>query len=297
MVSTVGFIGLGRLGSPVARLLLESRYRVVCCARGRTADLVAMGAEIAGDGSPRAVAEAAPVLITCLPASTLPEVFTGADGILAAAGPLPLVLELSTAPEEMKHSLRQQLHERGGDLLDCPVSGTPTMVADRAAVVYASGDRSSYERVAGILSTISPRCAYVGLLGQGMRMKYVANLLAVVNAATTAEAMAFAARLGLDLDQVVKLVTGSPAATSGQFAIRAPLIAAGQFDGRLVTVRDVRENLAQIASAAHLVQLDLPLAQVARRTFEALGEAGEDESDPAKLAWYLDQHPRRTRDG
>jgi 3-hydroxyisobutyrate dehydrogenase-like beta-hydroxyacid dehydrogenase len=54
-----------------------------------------------------------------------------------------------------------------------------------------------------------------------------------------------------------------------------------------VTVRDVRENLAQITSAADRLHLDLPLTQVARRVFEALGEAGEDGSDPAKLAWYL----------
>jgi len=73
------------------------------------------------------------------------------------------------------------------------------MVTARTAVVFVSGSRPVYERMAGILTTISPNCSYLGPLGQGMRMKYVANLLAVVNVAAAAEAMAFAGRLGLDL--------------------------------------------------------------------------------------------------
>ncbi len=71
MRSAVGFIGVGRLGFPLAARLVESGAEVVCCARGRSGELVVKGASIAGDGSPRAVAQAAGIVFTCLSAEVL----------------------------------------------------------------------------------------------------------------------------------------------------------------------------------------------------------------------------------
>lgn len=287
MVTMLGFIGLGRLGVPIATLLLEAGYPVVCCARGRSELLVARGAVIPGDGSARAVAETASIVVTCLPAPAVVPVFSGEDGLLAADGVLPTVLELSTAAGDTKRWARDQLHRRGGDLLDCPVSGTPAMVEARRAVIYASGDPAAFEGVKDVLTAISPNLAYVGSLGQGTKMKHVANLLAVVHVAAAAEAMAFADRLGLDLNRVAELIASSPAASSGQFVIRAPMIASGRFEGRLVTVRDTRENLSQITAAAARAGVGLPLASAVKRLFDELGESGDDDSDPGKLAWLL----------
>lgn len=287
----VGFVGLGRLGLPVAELLLEAGHPLVCCRRGRSQDLVAKGATIPGDGSTRAVAEAADVLFSCLPGDVVEWVLGGEDGVLASGGPLPIVVELSTAPIPVKEALRAQLVERGGDLLDCPMSGTPAMAAARIAVVYASGDRTAYDSVAALLRVISPGVEYVGDLGTGTRMKYVANLLVLAHVAATAEAMAFATALGLDLDSVVKLISRSPAAASGQFNVRGPMIAAGEFDGKLVEIRDVRENLEQVTAAAREVAVNVPLTSTAKVLFDELGDRGEDGSDPGKLALFLDQLP------
>ncbi len=287
MEGPVGFVGLGRLGVPIASLLLEAGNDVVCCARGRSAELVARGAKIAGDGSPRAVGEAAAVVFTCLPAEGLEPAFAGEDGLLSADRPAPVCVELSTAPIAEKLRLRAAAVARGVDLLDCPMSGTPAMVAARKGVVYASGDREAYERVAPLLHTISPDAAYVGELGAGTRMKFVANLLVLVHVAAAAEAMALATSLGLDLDMVAELVARSPAASSGQFSFRAPMIAAGQFDGKLVTVKDAREVLAHITTAAVDAGAVVPLATTAKRLFDELGDGGDDDSDPGKLAVLL----------
>jgi putative dehydrogenase len=290
----IGFIGLGRLGFPIASLLLEAGDAVVCCGRGRSDELVAKGATIAGDGSPRAVAESADVVFTCLPADAVGPVIAGTDGLIAADGRLPIVVELSTAPIREKKTLRDQLVERGGELLDCPVSGTPAMAAAQTAVIYASGDRQTYEEVADLLTAISPRVAYIGELGAGTKMKYVANLLALVHVTAAGEAMAFATTLGLDLNAVAEAISHSPAATSGQFDIRAPMIAAQQFEGKLVTIGDVREVLDQIASAAAEVGASVPLASVAKGLFDEFGDQGDDESDPGKLALFL-RHGAATR--
>lgn len=286
---TVGFIGLGRLGVPIVDRLLDAGRAVVCCRRGRSAEIVTKGAVVVGDGSPRAVAEAADVVFTCLPGGAVQAAFDGPDGLLAAEGDLPLVVELSVAPIDVKARLRARLLERGGDLLDCPVSGTPEMAAAGAAVIYGSGEPRAYARVAPLLEAISPGATYVGDAGNGMRMKYVANLLVLVHVAATAEAMAFATRLGLDLDTVVELVARSPAAASGQFAVRAPMIAKREFEGRLVDVRDAREVLEQVRDAARDVDAAVPLAATAKRLFDDIGERGDDDSDPGKLVVLLER--------
>jgi 3-hydroxyisobutyrate dehydrogenase len=285
----VGFVGLGRLGLPLAQRLLDAGHAVRCCRRGRSDELVAKGATIAGDGSPRAVAAACDVVFTCLPGDRLAAVFEGEDGILAAGRPLPLVVELSVAPVAEKERFRASLAAGGGDLLDCPVSGTPAMAAAGVAVIYASGDRSRHGRVEALLQALSPAATYVGPLGDGMRMKYVANLLVLVHVAAAAEAMALARRLGLDLDAVVELISRSPAAVSGQFQVRAPMIVARDFDGRLVDVRDAREVLEQVTAAARGAGAAVPLATVAKALFDDLGDRGDDGSDPAKLAVALER--------
>lgn len=285
--ASIGFIGLGRLGSVVASILVEAGHPLRCCFRGRSEELIDKGAKLAADGTSRAVAEAADIVFTCLPGDSIGSAFDGPDGMLAAAGTAPLVVELSTAEIAEKQRLRDGLAERGGELLDCPISGTPQMVAGGVSVIYASGDRAAYDRVAGLLSEVSPGVAYVGEFGSGTKMKYVANLLALVHVTAAGEAMAFAAALGLDLSEVAELLSRSPAASSGQFQVRAPLIAAGQYEGKLVTIGDVRENLDQITAAARDAGASLPLTTTAKGLFDELGDRGEAESDPAKLAVYL----------
>lgn len=284
---TVGIVGLGRLGLVIADRLLKAGHPVVCCARGRSAELIERGGRIAGDGTPRAVAEACDVLLTCLPSAAIGAAFAGPDGVLGAAGRPPVVAELSTAPIELKRRLREQLAERGSDLLDCPVSGTPAMVESGLGVIYASGDAAAYSDAAHVLAVVSPGLAYLGELGTGSKMKYVANLLVLVHVTAAAEAMALARALDLDLSRVTELISASPAAVSGQFKVRAPMIADGRFDGAMVTVRDAREVLGHVAATARAAGVRVPLASVAKDLLDEFGDAGEDDSDPGKLIQFL----------
>lgn len=279
----IGLVGVGKLGQAVGRRLISGGFRVVCCARGRSDELVEHGGSIAGDGTARAVAESCDLLLTCLPPRGFVAAMEGPDGVLAASAPLPLVVVLGTAPVELKHRIRARMVDGGSDLLDCPVSGTPSMVDTGDAIIYASGDIASYARIADVLTVIAPRQAYVGEFGSGTKMKYVANLLAQVHVTAAAEAMALAQALDLDLPRVAELISASPGAVSGQFRIRAPLIAAARFDDAMVTVRDSRDVLHQVTSAAREVGIRAPLAQTAQDLMDEFGELGEDDSDPAKL--------------
>lgn len=284
---TVGFIGLGRLGSPLAANLLDAGRDVVCCARGRSDELVAKGARIPGDGSPRAVAEAADVVLTCLPSeASLQEVIGGEDGVLAAGRPT-LVVELSTFAIPFKREQRDALVAAGGELLDCPVSGTPPMAAAREAVVFASGEREAFARAEPVLKDLTPKTVYVGEFGAATNMKYVANFLAFVHVTVAAEAMAFAGAVGLDQNMVAKLISASPGATSGQFSIRAPLMAEGRFESTLVTVDMMRKDLELITAQARDAGASARLLEVVKELYDEMAQAGDGDSDPAKLSAVL----------
>jgi 3-hydroxyisobutyrate dehydrogenase-like beta-hydroxyacid dehydrogenase len=287
---TIGFVGLGRLGLPIALNLVAGGYDVAGCERGRSAELIAAGGRVAGDGSSRAVAEVADVVLTCLPDDAALEL--AIESFLTAERPAPTVIDLSTVSIDLVSALHDRLVAAGGQLLDCPVSGTPAMAAEKQAVIFASGDRDAYDRVSEIIQTIAPKNIFVGALGAGTSFKHVANLLAFVHVTAAAEAMAFAATAGLDLGLVAEVISQSPGATSGQFNIRAPMMAAGNFDGKLVTVDQTREVVSQIAARADEIGAYTPLLTVVRELLDDFSAGGDGGSEPGKLMLYLkDQAP------
>jgi 3-hydroxyisobutyrate dehydrogenase len=285
-METVGIVGIGRLGLPVALNLVAAGYDIVGCARGRSDELVAGGGRVAGDGSVGAVSSEARAVLTCLPDDDALERVVEE---LLSAREAPTVIDLGTASIRLKERLREQLAERGGELLDCPISGTPAMVPLKQVVVFCSGDRAAYERVTEIIAAISPINVFVGPLGAGTNFKYVANLLAFVHVTVAAEAMAFASAAGLDLGLVAAIISKSAGATSGQFNIRAPMMAEGKFDSPMVTVDQMREVCAQICAHADEVGAATPLVSVVRDLYDEFAAQGEGESDPGKLVQYL-QH-------
>jgi L-threonate 2-dehydrogenase len=289
MTTTVGIVGIGRLGLPVALNLVAAGYDVVGCERGRSEELVAGGGSISPDGSVRAVAAEASVVLTCLPDD---DALQQVVDELLTADEAPTVIELGTASIGLKQRLREELVGGGGELLDCPISGTPAMVPIKQAVVFASGDRAAFDRVSDVIAAISPINVFVGPLGAGTNFKYVANLLAFVHVTAAAEAMAFAASAGLDLGLVAGVISKSAGATSGQFNIRAPMMAEGKFDSPMVTVDQMREVCAQICAHAEEVGATTPLVAVVRDLYDEFAAQGEGESDPGKLVLYLQEKAR-----
>lgn len=283
-MSTVGFLGVGRLGLPLAANLIEAGHEVACCSRGRSEALVAKGGRVADDGSPRAVAAEADVICTCLPTEdSLAEVV---DGLLQAGRPVTVV-ELSTFSIPFKREQRERLLAAGGEMLDCPVSGTPVSAENKEAVIFVGGEKAVYDRVEPILKGMTPRVVHVGGFGAGTNMKYVANFLAFTHVTVAAEAMAFAGANGLDQGLVAKLISNAPAATSGQFNIRAPLMAEGRFESKLVTVDMTRKDLELITAQARDVGASARLLAVVKDYYDEMAANGDGDADPAKLSAVL----------
>jgi L-threonate 2-dehydrogenase len=280
----VGIIGLGKMGLPIARNLIERGFTVIGYRRSGSPELVQAGGTVAG--SPAEVAAGADVLLSILPgAREVEEVIGGPDGTLAAMRSGTVHIEMTTVDVDSKARLRDAVVARGGDMLDCPISGSPGMVAPRLATTFASGDPVSISAVSAVLDAISGPWIYTGAFGTGARMKYIANLLLAVHTVAAAEAMALARRSGLDLALVQKTLENS-ISSSAIWKQRGPMMAERAWSPAPGPIRTLQPILEQIEAHAAQTGLSTPVFAAAK---EAFGKALADGWGDLDIASVHDQ--------
>jgi len=274
-MTTVGVIGLGKMGLPIAQNLMDRGFTVVGYRRSGTGELAALGGT--GAQSPAEVASASDVLLSILPdVAALREVVLGPQGTMTKLRPGTVHVEMSTLDVAEKAALRDRVRASGGDLLDCPISGTPAMVRPRAATTFVSGEKASVDAVRQVLGAISGPWVYTGAFGTAARLKYVASLLVAVHTVATAEAMLLARRSGLDLELVQRTLDDS-IASSAIWQRRGPLVRERRWTPAPGPIATLHEILEQIEDQAAAVGTVLPLFGVAKQLFDkALAEGWGD---------------------
>jgi putative dehydrogenase len=262
----VGVIGLGKMGLPIARNLMVRGFHVTGYRRSGSPELVKEGGTVAASAAE--VAASSDVLLSIVPtAEDVEEIICGQEGTLSQLREGTIHIEMSTIDVDRKALLRDQVRAKGGDLLDCPITGSPGMVAPRLATTFASGDPESIEAVSAVLDAISGPWVYTGAFGTGARMKYVANLLLAVHTVAAAEAMALARRSGLDLDLVQKTLDNS-IASSAIWKQRGPLMAERTWSPAPGPVRTLHPILEQIEDHAAQTGLSASVFAAAKEVFD-----------------------------
>jgi L-threonate 2-dehydrogenase len=265
-MQTVGVIGLGKIGLPIARNLMERGFAVTGYRRHGSPELAEVGGTVAA--SPAEVAAHCDVLISVVPdTAAVEDVIEGPSGTLAGLRAGTVHIEMSTIDVPSKSRLAAAVRAAGGDLLDCPISGTPGMVAQRQATTFVSGEPASVDRVTAVLDAISGRWVYTGPFGTGARMKYIANMLLAVHTAAAAEAMALARRTGLDLELVQRTLDGS-IASSAIWQLRGPMMAQRAWSPAPGPVATLHPILEQIAHCAAEEDLTTPVFDAAKAIFD-----------------------------
>jgi len=265
-VISVGVIGLGKMGLPIARNLIERGFAVTGYRRSGSPELAAAGGTVAGSAAE--VAASADVLLSILPgAEDVEEVICGPSGTLTTLRKGTIHLEMSTIDVDRKGRLRDQVRAKGGDLLDCPISGSPGMVAPRLATTFASGDQASVSAVSAVLDAVSGPWVYTGAFGTGARMKYIANMLLAVHTVAAAEAMALARLSGLDLGLVQQTLDNS-IASSAIWKQRGPVMAERRWSPAPGPIHTLHPILEQIEDHAAQVSLSAPVFAAAKEAFD-----------------------------
>jgi L-threonate 2-dehydrogenase len=265
-MTRVGMIGLGKMGLPIARNLTERGFEVIGYRRHPTPELAAAGGTAVDSAAE--VARRADVLLSILPgAQDVEEIVCGPGGTLTALRPGTVHIEMSTVDVDRKAKVRDAVRARGGDLLDCPISGSPGMVAPRLATTFASGEQASVAAVTPILDAISGPWVYTGAFGTGAHLKYIANMLVAVHTVAAAEAMVLARRSGLDLDLVQRTLDTS-IASSAIWKQRGPLMQERAWSPAPGPVQTLHPILEQIQAATTGAGLDTPVFTAAKAAFD-----------------------------
>lgn len=274
-----GIIGLGKMGLPIARNLAERGFEIIGYCRSGSPELLAAGGAVAA--SPAEVAARADVLLSILPgAAAVEEVVCGPAGTLTTLRAGTVHIEMSTIDAGRKDRIRAAVRSRGGDLLDCPISGSPGMVAPRLATTFASGDQSSVEAVRAILDSISGPWVYTGAFGTGAAMKYVANMLLAVHTVAAAEAIALARRSGLDLELVQRTLDNSIAA-SAIWKQRGPVMRQRAWQPAPGPVSTLQPILEQVEDSVAAAGLRTPVFASAKAVFDQAVADGWGDLDIA----------------
>jgi putative dehydrogenase len=277
----VGMIGLGQMGLPIARNLVERGFEVTGYRRHAAPDLTAAGGIPAATAA--AAAEHADVLVSILPGlADVEEVVCGPEGTLTTLRPGTVHIEMSTIDVAGKHRIADAVRARGGDLLDCPISGSPGMVAPRLATTFVSGDPASVEKVTAVLDAISGPWVYAGAFGTGARLKYIANLLLAAHTVAAAEAMVLARRAGLDLDLVQRTLDGSIGA-SAIWKQRGPVMRDRAWSPAPGPIATLAPILAQIEDYAADVGVPTPVFASAKAVFDTAVRDGWGHLDIASV--------------
>lgn len=230
-METVGFIGIGRMGTPMAGHLLEAGIPlVVHDARREAAEpLLARGAGWAK--SPADLAGRATLVITLVPSSReVRQVVEGSEGLLEALRPGSLLVEMTSSDPSVTRELGPKVAARGAAIIDAPVSGGVKGAREATLSIMVGGAAADLERARPVLEAMGRRIFHVGPLGAGHAMKLVNNLASAAALVATAEAVAVAARAGIDPARAVEILqvsTGRSNASDWKFP---QFILTGRFD-------------------------------------------------------------------
>ncbi|HEY5361195.1 MAG TPA: NAD(P)-dependent oxidoreductase [Streptosporangiaceae bacterium] len=279
VMQRVGMIGPGKMGLPIARNLTERGFEVIGYRRHASPELAAAGGVPAVSAAE--VAERADVLVSILPeAADVEEVACGPAGTLTTMRPGTVHIEMSTIDVDRKSRIRDAVRARGGDLLDCPISGSPGMIAPRLATTFAAGDLASVDIVAPVLDAISGPWFYTALFGTGARLKYIANMLVAVHTVAAAEAMVLARRSGLDLELVQRTLDNS-IALSAIWKQRGPVMRERAWSPAPGPIGTLHPILEQIEEHAARVGAATPVFASAKSVFDVAVDDGWADLDIA----------------
>jgi 2-hydroxy-3-oxopropionate reductase len=285
---TVGFIGLGIMGRPMARNLLRAGYPLVVhdVVPGPVAELAAEGA--AQVGSPRDAAAACDVLVTMLPDSPEVEaVYLGEGGALQAARPGWLAIDMSSIAPRVARQLAARAATTGADMLDAPVSGgEPGAIAGTLSIMVG-GSEAAFARAQPILEVLGTTIVHVGPAGAGQVVKLCNQVVVAVVLEAVSEALVLGAKAGVDPGRVMEVLQGGLAATK-VLEVRGANMLGGRFDPGFragLHLKDLR-NALELARETGVV---VPAAAEVEQLMRRLVIAGRADLDHSALVTVLEE--------
>jgi 2-hydroxy-3-oxopropionate reductase len=283
-MTTIGFIGLGIMGKPMARNLAKAGFGLVLHSRTQ-ASVDELVAEIPGAraaANPAAVAAASEIVITMLPDSPdVRAVVFGSDGLAGGVRAGQLVIDMSTIAPATALEVHEALTAKGAQFLDAPVSGGDKGAIAGTLSIMVGGDAAAFERAMPVFEAMGKTIVHVGGPGAGQTVKACNQIVVAVNIAALSEALVFGAKHGVDPTKILQ-VLGGGLAGSKVLEMRGPGMIAGNFaPGFRIDLH--RKDLGIILSGARAAGAPTPVTALVSQLMDAAAVAGHGDDDHSAL--------------
>ena len=292
----VGFVGLGIMGRPMAKNLLQAGYSVTVY------DVVATSVEeLATDGatpasSSREVAEQVPTTITMVPDSADSEAaILGPGGVLEGASSGSTVIDMSSIAPGTSQKLAAACEEKGVGFLDAPVSGGEPKAIDGTLAIMIGGKKDVFDRFADMFDVLGGSIVLCGDYGAGNTTKLANQIIVAANIQAVCEALVLAVKAGLDPNVVYEAIKGGLAGSTVMDA-KAPMMIAGNFQPGF-RVKLHQKDLHNALLTGKELGVPLPVTSLVQQMLGALMSDGKGDLDHSALANVIEDMANTTISG
>ena len=292
-MATIGFIGLGNMGGPMAANLLKAQHRI------EGYDVVAAACAALSEKGGHAVADVAAaaaagdIVITMLPAGPqVREVYLGPDGILAHARPGALLIDCSTIDVETARAVAAAAAERGLQMLDAPVSGGVIGAEAGTLTFMVGGEAAAFARGEAVLRAMGRTIIHAGPSGAGQTAKICNNMILAASMIAVCEGFALAEKLGLPAQTLFDICSTSTSqcwAMTGYCPVPGPVPAAPSNRGYApgFTAFNMLKDLRLAQQAAGATAAATPLGAAAANLYQLYVDSGGGPSDFSGIMQFL----------
>lgn len=281
-MANLGFVGLGVMGSRIAKRLMDAGHTVTGYNRTKAKAQWLLDAGMRWADSPRAVAGASQIIFTMVTDTTgLHAVTRGVDGVVAGLGSGKVYVDMSTVSPAASRELAAEVAQRGAQMLDAPVSGSVSTLEEGKLSIMVGGDRATFERIKPVLLDIGPKVNYVGGHGQAVLMKIATNLSLAVQMLAFSEGVLLAEKSGIPRATAVEVLLNSVIA-SPMVRYRGPFVL-GMPEEAWFDVRMMQKDMSLALELGKHLAVPLPTTAVTNEMLTAARAMGLGEKDFAAL--------------
>jgi 2-hydroxy-3-oxopropionate reductase len=293
MAEKVGFIGLGIMGGPMAKNLMEASKELVLYNRTREkADELAKDGNADVAKSPREVAEGSDIIFTMLPDSPqVREVLTGGDGVLEGLKEGALVVDMSTISPVVTEELAEKVKEKGASMLDAPVSGGDVGAIEGTLSIMVGGSEDDFERARPLFEVMGKTVTHFGPVGAGQVVKAANQIVVALTIEAVSEALVLGSRGGVAPEKILDVLGGGLAGNKVMEVKREKFLS-HQFDPGFRSELH-HKDLGIALAAGREYGVALPVTAIVDQMLLSMrqkGWGGEDHSALLRIIEDLSQH-------
>ncbi|CAN5751487.1 2-hydroxy-3-oxopropionate reductase [soil metagenome] len=286
MADTVGFIGLGIMGKPMAKNLIEVGYDLVVYNRTREKAEELEGAQVAE--SPKEVAEQSDIVITMLPDSPqVEEVLEGEDGVLEAVSDGDLIVDMSTISPVVTEELSEKAKEQGASMLDAPVSGGDVGAIDGTLSIMVGGSEEDFERARPLFEVMGDTVTHVGPVGTGQVVKAANQIVVALTIEAVSEALVLGSKGGVAPEKILDVLGGGLAGNKVMEVKREKLLDHSFDPGFKVELH--HKDLGIALAAGREYGVALPVTAVVDQMLQDLITNGRGDRDHSALLTLIEE--------